>query len=220
MNDRSSAVDQSLRLHLVRHGETEWSLSGQHTGRTDAVLTAHGEAQARALQPILARIRFDAVLTSPAVRARRTCELAGPGLPAATIEPDLAEWDYGRYEGKTSADIRKDRPGWNCYRDGCPGGESAGDVSDRADRLLARLCRLDRNVALFSHGEFGCSLGARWIGLPVLQGEHLQLGTASLSILGFNPSRPGLHVIMQWNMSAPMADAALTSSTSTQRREV
>jgi probable phosphoglycerate mutase len=203
MNDRSFAVDQSLRLHLIRHGETEWSLSGQHTGRTDVALTTHGEEQARALQSLLDRIRFDAVLTSPAVRARRTCELAGPGLPAAAIEPDLAEWDYGHYEGKTSADIRKDRPGWNCYRDGGPGGESAGDVSDRADRLLARLCQLHGNVALFSHSQFGCSLAARWIGLPVLQGEHLQLGTAPLSILGLNPSHPGLHVIAQWNMSAP-----------------
>ena len=218
MNDRSFAVDQTLRLHLIRHGETEWSLSGQHTGRTDVALTTHGEAQARALQPLLDRIRFDAVLTSPAMRARRTCELAGPGLPTAAIEPDLAEWDYGRYEGKTSSDIRKDQPGWNCYRDGCPDGESAGDVSDRADRLLARLCHLHGNVALFSHGEFGCSLAVRWIGLPVLQGEHLQLGTASLSILGFNPTHPGLHVIAQWNMSAPTTGAASTSEMPTRRR--
>ena len=217
MDDRSFAVDQSLRLHLIRHGETEWSLSGQHTGRTDVALTTHGEAQARALQPLLDRIRFDAVLTSPAVRARRTCELAGPGHPAAAIEPDLAEWNYGHYEGRTSADIQKDRPGWNCYRDGCPDGESAGDVAERADRLLGRLCHLHGNVALFSHGEFGCSLAARWIGLPVLQGEHLQLGSASLSILGFNPNHPGLKVIAQWNMLAPTADAALTPTIPTQR---
>ncbi len=201
MNDRST-VDQSLRLHLIRHGETAWSLSGQHTGRTDVGLTTHGEAQARSLGTLLDAIRFASVFTSPASRARRTCELAGPGLPAAAIDPDLAEWDYGQYEGKVSSDIWKDRPGWNCYRDGCPGGESPGDVSNRADRLIARLCRLRGNVALFSHGEFGCSLAARWIGLPVEQGEHLQLGTASLSILGFNPAHAGLHVIAQWNRSA------------------
>ncbi len=219
MSDRSSAADQSLRLHLIRHGETEWSLSGQHTGRTDVALTAHGEAQARALRPVLEHIRFDAIFTSPAVRARRTCELASPGTPKAIVEPDLAEWDYGRYEGKTSSDIRIDRPGWDCYRDGCPGGESASDVSDRADRLLARLCQQRGNVALFSHGQFGCSLAVRWIGLPVLQGEHLQLGTASLSILGFNPSHHGLRVIAQWNISAPEADAALTVPVQTQRRD-
>ncbi len=205
-----STVDQSLRLHLIRHGETAWSQSGQHTGRTDLALTAHGEAQALSLRPLLGTIRFASVFTSPASRARRTCELAGPGLPAAAIDPDLAEWDYGQYEGRVSSDIRKDRPGWNCYRDGCPGGESPGDVSNRADRLIARLRRLGGNVALFSHGEFGCSLAARWIGLPVEQGEHLQLGTASLSILGFNPAYPGLHVIAQWNSSAQAADTVLT----------
>ena len=199
MNDPPSVIDPSLRLHLIRHGETEWSLSGQHTGRTDIALTARGEAQARALAPRLRTIRFDAVFTSPALRALRTCELAGLGRPAATIEPDLAEWDYGDYEGRTSRDIRSDRPGWNCYRDGCPGGESPGDVSNRADGLIARLCQLSGNVALFSHGEFGCSLAARWIGLPVMQGAHFQLATASLSILGFNPDHPELRVIAQWN---------------------
>jgi len=162
-------------------------------------LTAHGEEQARLLIPLLGAIRLGHVFTSPALRARRTCELAGPSLPVAAIEPDLAEWDYGKYEGETSDNIRAGRPGWNCYRDGCPGGESPGDVSSRADRLLARLCRLSGNVALFSHGEFGCSLAARWIGLPVAQGEHLELGTASLSILGFNPAHPGLRVIALWN---------------------
>ena len=194
-------VDQSLRLHLIRHGETPWSLSGQHTGRTDLALTVEGEWQARSLCLLLDAIRFDAVFTSPALRARQTYALAGPTAPAAVIEPDLAEWDYGLYEGKTSSDIRHDRPGWNCYRDGAPGGESAKDVSDRADRLITRLCRLRGNVALFSHGEFGCSLAARWIGLQITQGEHLQLGTASLSILAFNPVHAGLQVIACWNLS-------------------
>ena len=210
-----STTDQSLRLHLIRHGETAWSLSSRHTGRTDLALTAQGEAQARSLKPLLGAIRFDAVFTSPALRAWRTCELAGPTLPAAVIEVDLAEWDYGNYEGKTSSDIRNERPGWNCYRDGCPGGESPGDVSNRADRLIARLCRLRGNVALFSHGEFGCSLAARWIGLPVGQGEHFQLGTASLSILAFNPSHPGLHVIDQWNSSAQVTGTVLTQPADT-----
>ncbi len=193
-----------LRLYIVRHGETAWSLSGQHTGRTDLALTTQGEAQARALKPLLDTIHFDTVLTSPALRARQTWELAGPVLPAAVFEPDLAEWDYGSYEGKTSVEIRKDRAGWNVYRDGCPGGEGPGDVSNRADRLIARLRRLDGNVALFSHGQFGCSLGARWIGLPVMQGEHFQFGTASLSILSFNPSHPELPVITGWNISSAM----------------
>ncbi len=201
MNERLVAVDQGLRLHLIRHGETAWSLSGRHTGRTDMPLTTRGEAEARSLGPLLSAICFSHVFTSPALRARQTCELADPGRMRAEVEPDLAEWDYGQYEGKTSDEIRKHRPGWSCYRDGCPGGESASDVSERADRLLARLCGLNGNVALFSHGEFGCSLAARWMGLPVMQGEHLQLGTASLSILGFNPHHPGLQVISQWNVS-------------------
>lgn len=196
-----AAVDQSLRLHLIRHGETLWSRSGQHTGRTDLALTAHGEQQARSLKSLLDTIRFDAVFTSPALRARQTYALAGPVAPAAFVDPDLAEWDYGQYEGKTSSDIRRDRPGWNCYRDGCPGGESPSDVSDRADRLIARLCCLRGNVALFSHGEFGCSLAARWIGLQLSLGEHLQFGTASLSVLAFNPAHAELHVIACWNLS-------------------
>ena len=201
-----STVDQSLRLHLIRHGETLWSRSGQHTGRTDLALTAHGEQQARSLKPLLDTIRFDAVFTSPALRARQTYTLAGLAAPAAVVEPDLAEWDYGQYEGKTSNDIRRDWPGWNCYRDGCLGGESPGDVSDRADRLIARLCHLRGNVALFSHGQFGCSLAARWIGLQVTQGEHFQLGTASLSVLAFNPANADLRVIACWNLlpGAPM----------------
>jgi len=189
-----------LRVYMVRHGETAWSLTGQHTGRTDMPLTSRGDEEARSLRPSLDAIHFDHVLTSPLQRARRTCALAGLGS-AAEIEPDLAEWDYGLYEGQVSIDIRRGRPGWNCYRDGCPGGESPDDISRRADRIVARLCTFGGTVAIFTHGEFGCSLAARWIGLPVLQGEHLQLGTASISILAFNPSHPGLPVIAQWNVS-------------------
>jgi broad specificity phosphatase PhoE len=198
-----SSIDPNLRLHLIRHGETVWSLSGRHTGRTDVALTVNGETQARSVGELLRAIPFAAVFTSPASRARRTCDLAHPGLPVPTVDPDMAEWDYGQYEGKTSSEILKDRPGWSCYRDGAPGGESAADVSKRADRLISRLCRLSGNVAMFSHGEFGCGLAARWIGLPVEQGEHLQMATASLSILGFNPAHRGLRVIAQWNQSAP-----------------
>ena len=143
-----------LRLHLIRHGETEWSLSGKHTGRTDLALTPRGEDQARALEPVLRGIAFDHVFTSPARRAQRTCALAGLGGPAE-VEPDLTEWDYGDYEGRTSADIRQERPGWNVFRDGCPGGESGANVALRADQLIARVAALHGDVALFSSGQFG-----------------------------------------------------------------
>ena len=185
-------------LYLIRHGETAWSLSGQHTGRTDIPLTAHGEDEARSLAPWLRPIQFADVFTSPRQRARRTCELAGLG-PRAEVEPDLAEWDYGDYEGKLSSDIRKSRPDWNAFRDGCPNGEMPAQVSARADRLIAHLCTMDGNVALFSHGQFGLALAARWIGLPVADGQNFLLGTASLSILSRNPAHPEVRVIALWN---------------------
>jgi probable phosphoglycerate mutase len=191
----------SLRLYLIRHGETEWSLSGRHTGRTDLALTAHGEQQARTLVSTLASIQFEHVFTSPLQRARQTCTLAGLGA-CAEIAPDLAEWDYGEYEGRRSDDIRMTRPGWTVYRDGCPGGEDAAQVSDRADRLIAKLADMSGNIALFSHGQFSCSFAARWIGSPVSQGQHLMLGTASLSVLGYNPSHPDIRAIVHWNTSA------------------
>jgi probable phosphoglycerate mutase len=187
-----------LRLYLIRHGETEWSLSGQHTGRTDIPLTAHGEDEARELKPRLAAIRFARVLTSPRQRARRTCELAGLGS-AAEIESDLSEWDYGDYEGQRSADIREARPNWNVFRDGCPHGETPAEISGRADRLIARLQAGEGNVALFSHGQFGAVLAARWIGLPVIDGQRFPLGAASLSILANDPSHPEVQVIELWN---------------------
>ena len=186
-----------LRLYLVRHGETEWSLSGQHTSRTDIPLTAHGEDEARELQPCLRPIRFAWVLTSSRRRARRTSELAGFG--SAEIEPDLAEWDYGDYEGQRSADIRKGRPGWNVFRDGCPHGEAPAEISGRADRLLARLQAQEGNVALFSHGQFGAVLAVRWIGLPVIDGRHFPLGVAALGILGHAPGHPEVPAIELWN---------------------
>ena len=187
-------MSASLRLFLVRHGETAWSITGQHTGLTDIGLTANGEAQARALAPRLRAISFSRVLASPLRRARQTCELAGFGAEAH-IEPDLVEWNYGDYEGKRTADI----PGWNVWRDGCSHGESPANISDRADRLLGHLRVLAGNVALFSHGQFGAALGARWIGLAVGEAQHLALGPASLSVMEYECGHPTVPVIALWN---------------------
>lgn len=186
------------RLYLIRHGETEWSLARRHTSRTDVSLTEQGEQDARKVGERLRAAGFTRVFTSPRQRARRTSALAGL-TPVAEIEPDLAEWDYGDYEGQQSGDIRKGRPDWNLFRDGCSGGEMPAQVSDRADRLIARLRALDGNVALFSHGHFGRVLAVRWIGLPVIKGQHFLLGTASLSILGCEPNHPDVPVIALWN---------------------
>ena len=194
-----------LRLFFVRHGETEWSLSGQHTGRTDIPLTAHGEDEARQLGPCLQEIKFARVLTSPRQRAQKTCALAGFG-PVATIEPDLAEWDYGDYEGQRSADIRTGRPGWNVFRDGCPYGETPTEIAGRADKFIAGLQAQQGNVALFSHGQFGAALAARWIGLPVIDGQHFPLKAASLSILAHSPGHPEVRAIELWNaVPGPLA---------------
>ena len=189
-----------LSLYLFRHGQTEWSLSGRHTGSTDIPLTAQGENEARALQPWVNQIKFSRVLTSPRQRARRTCELVGLGHEAE-FEPALAEWDYGDYEGKLSSDIHAERPEWNIFLDGCPHGEMPAKVSDRADRLITDLSEMSGNVALFSHGHFGPALAARWIGLPVDQGQHLLIGTGSLSILSYNPTHPEVRVLALWNAS-------------------
>src|SRR3954470_12917628 len=175
------------RLYFIRHGETEWSLSGRHTGRTDIPLTARGEEKARELRQRLEGIQFARVLTSPRQRARKTCELAGLGAQAQ-IEPALSEWDYGDYEGLLSTEIHKIRPNWNIYRDGCPQGESPAQISDRADRLIAGLSSVNGNIALFSHGHFGRVLAARWINLPLAEAQRFQLDTASFSILGHEPN--------------------------------
>jgi broad specificity phosphatase PhoE len=194
------ALNPLLSLYFIRHGQTEWSASGQHTGRTEIPLTAQGEDQARALAPWLRQIHFTRVLTSPRQRARRTCALAGLGA-RAEIEQDLQEWDYGDYEGKLSLDILKQRPGWDVFKDGCPGGEMPEQVAARADQLIAHLCTMDGKVALFSHGEFGLALATRWIGLPVIDGRHFLLDTASLGILSYNPAHPARRVIALWNAS-------------------
>lgn len=186
------------RIYLVRHGETSWSLSGQHTGRTDIPLNVQGEQDARRLAERLRAVRFKRVFTSPLQRARRTCELAEMD-GVIEIEPDLAEWDYGDYEGKRRVDILKGRPRWNVFRDGCPHGESPTQISERADRLIARLRALEGNIAVFSHGHFGCVLATRWIGLRVGQAQHFLLSTASLSILGYGHNLVEEPTIVRWN---------------------
>lgn len=195
-----------LHLYLIRHGETAWALNGRHTGISDIPLTDNGVDQARELGPHLAGISFTHIFTSPRERSRDTCKLAR--LDGITeIEPDLAEWNYGNYEGETSADIRKARPDWDIFRDGCPQGEMPDQILARADRLIARLRLLDGNVALFSHGQFGGVLGARWIGLPLGEACHFPLGTASISILGHDPHHPEVSVISLWNfISHPIAN--------------
>ncbi len=187
---------------LVRHGETEWSLSGQHTGRTDIPLTAHGEEVARRLAPPLAARRFQRVLCSPLQRACRTCELAGLG-GQAEFEPDLLEWDYGTYEGRTPAEIRAERPDWLVFRDGCPGGESPEDVAARVDRVIERARAVEGPVALFAHGHVLRVLGARWIGLPPAGGAHFLLDTSTLTLLSWYRGQPAIRC---WN--APLEPVA------------
>lgn len=190
-----------LRLYLVRHGETEWSLSGQYTGRTDIALSAHGGDEARKLGLRLQSIPFIRVLTSPLQRAQQTCALAGLP-PVAEIEPDLAEWDYGDYEGRISADILASRPGWNLFRDGAPGGETPAQIGTRADRLIDRLRILNGDVALFTHGHIGRVLAARWIGLSLPQAQHFLLNTASFGVLCYEHDRIDQPAIALWNAAS------------------
>ncbi len=171
-------------VFLARHGETAWSLSGQHTGLTDLPLTARGEANARTLAAPLAGVKFALVLTSPLIRAARTCELAGFG-GVAIDDRDLVEWNYGDYEGKRTADILSANPGWKLFNDGCPGGESPVRVAARADRVIARARAAGGNVLLFSSGHILRMIGARWLGLPPSGGAYFLLGTASVSVLSY-----------------------------------
>jgi probable phosphoglycerate mutase len=191
-------MSESLpEIYLARHGETAWTISRQHTGRTDIPLTERGERNAGSLGDRLRGLTFGKVLVSPMQRARRTCELAGLGEPAE-FDPDLLEWDYGQYEGKTTAEIRRERPDWDLFRDGCPGGESVEAVGARADRILARLRRREGRTLLFGHSHFFRVLAARWLGLPAADGRLLLLSTASLSILGYEHSRDE-PVLRLWN---------------------
>jgi probable phosphoglycerate mutase len=189
------------QIFLVRHGETDWSLSGRHTSPTDLPLTESGEDSARALGSRIRGRHFTRVLTSPRRRSMRTCELAGLGSQAITTD-ELAEWDYGSYEGITTAQILEERPSWNLFRDGCPHGESPAQVSDRADRLIARLRKMDGDTALFSHGHFGRVIGARWIGLPVLEARRFQLDPAAICQLSYEKDRTDSPVIALWNSTA------------------
>lgn len=194
-------MKKNVVIYLIRHGETEWSLSGQHTGRTDIPLTKHGELQAKELGPFVRGATFDHVMTSPLMRARETCNLVGIE-GEVEVEPDLVEWNYGDYEGKRSADIQVDRKGWNIYADGCPDGESTEQITARADLLIARIRSLQGNIALFSHGQFGSVFATRWVGLPIIEAPHFPLHTASLSILSSDPKRPEVPVIELWNFTA------------------
>jgi len=196
---------QSLpEIHLVRHGETAWTESRQHTGLSDIPLTARGEQQARQLGKYLERETYEHVFTSPLQRAGRTCELAGFGL-RAQIDPDLVEWNYGEYDGLTTAQIRKRHPSWEVFRDGCPGGESVSDIAARADRVIRRLRALDRTALFFSSGHFMRVLAVRWLGLDASCGRLFLLSTTTLSILGYEhtTSEP---VIRLWNDVRPGED--------------
>jgi probable phosphoglycerate mutase len=171
-------------IYLARHGETAWSLSGQHTGLTDLPLTERGERNARRLEERFRGVTFAKVFTSPLQRATRTCELAGFGA-VAEIDRDLLEWNYGEYEGRRSIDIHKERPDWQLFRDGCPGGESPGDVGTRADRVVQRVRVVKGDVLLFSSGHFLRVFAARWLGLDAAFGRYFLLSTASVSALGY-----------------------------------
>jgi len=191
-------------IYLSRHGETAWTVSGQHTGLTDIPLTERGERNARRLGDRLKGLTFARVFTSPLQRARRTCALAGFSA-AAQVDPDLVEWNYEDYEGKKTVDIRKARPDWDLFRDGCPGGDSVTDVGARADRVIARVRAIDGDVLLFSSGHFLRVLGARWCGLDASVGRFLFLGTATLSVLGYEYSKND-PVLRLWNDSRHVGD--------------
>lgn len=185
-------------VYLARHGETAWTLSGQHTGLTDLPLTKRGERTAQRLGERLKGLSFAKVFTSPLQRARRTCELAGFG-DMSEIDPDLVEWDYGDYEGRRGAEIRAEKPNWNLFRDGCPGGELPEQVSARADRVVSRVRAVKGNVLLFTSGHFMRVLASRWLGLePNANSRYFMLSTASLSALSYENdlSRPAIRF---WN---------------------
>ena len=193
-----------VELWLLRHGATEWARNGRHTGRTDVPLIEEGEAEARALAPVLAGHRFAGVLVSPLQRAQRTCALAGLAGQAQPC-PDLQEWDYGRYEGITTAEIRAHNPHWSQWRDGCPGGESVADVQQRCERVIAQAEALAletdqqgvQQVALFAHGHILRSLAGTWLGLGAQGGALLSLATGSISVLGQEREQ---RTILRWNV--------------------
>jgi probable phosphoglycerate mutase len=183
------------QAYVIRHGETEWSLNGRHTGTTDLPLTANGRRVAKLFAPITAQLNFALVLTSPLERARNTCELAGLGAQAE-IDRDLMEWNYGEYEGLTSQEIRAKSPQWMLFNDGCPGGENPAQVGARVDRVIAKVRAEEGNVALVAHGHVLRVLAARWLGLPAQAGSHFLLDTATLSVLDYYQ---GIPAVKRWN---------------------
>ena len=183
------------QVYLVRHGETEWSLNGRHTGVTDIPLTENGRKVAKLLEPVLARENFALVLTSPLERARKTCELAGLG-GRAEIDNDLMEWNYGEYEGLTPRQIHAQRSDWMLFTDGCPGGESPEQIGARVDRVIARVRVVEGHVALFAHGHIFRVFAARWLGFPATAGSHFLLDTATLNILSYYR---GVPAVKRWN---------------------
>jgi broad specificity phosphatase PhoE len=195
-----------MNIFVIRHGETAWSLSGQHTGTTDIPLTENGRRLAERMRPVLAKNVFGLVLCSPMQRARETCELAGLG-DRAVIDSDLVEWNYGQFEGLTPKEIREIAPGWLIFRDGCPGGEAPEQVGTRVDRVIAQLRAVDGDVALFAHGHVLRVLVSRWIGLPAGSGQHFLLGTGTLCVLGYYREIPAVSI---WN--APLIDYSAASA--------
>ncbi|MFZ4803832.1 MAG: histidine phosphatase family protein [Synechococcus lacustris] len=192
-------MERSREIWLLRHGATEWSRNGRHTGSSDISLLPEGEAEARALAPLLAGQHFAEVWVSPLQRARRTCELAGLG-GQAQLNENLREWNYGNYEGITTAEIRQTVPGWSVWSHGCPGGEDAAAVSQRCEALIAQLLSVGGDVAVFAHGHLLRSLAGSWIGQGAVGGKHLALGTGSSSVLSFEREN---RVILRWNVPCP-----------------
>ena len=191
-----TVADRRPQVVLVRHGETEWSAAGRHTGRTDVPLTEEGRRQARALGRCLQDWTFQLVLASPLARASDTCRLAGLG-GVMQLRDDLREWDYGEYEGRTTRDIRAERPGWTLWTDGVPGGETADHIARRADRVIAEIRAQRGDTALFAHGHVLRVLAARWLALPPDRGRNFVLETATISVLGYERETPA---IGRWNL--------------------
>jgi probable phosphoglycerate mutase len=202
------------RIILIRHGDTEWSQTGQHTSRTEIPLSHEGRSAARQLAERLQAFPITRVLSSPRVRSRQTCEFAGMA-DRMEMDSDLTEWDYGSYEGLTSPEILEARPGWNLFSDGCPGGESLEQISDRADRVISGISNEGEVTVVFTHGHFGRVIGARWIGLAAAEGRRLLLDPVSISLLGFEHGNPRTPVLALWNATdrcitgRPTAGAAI-----------
>lgn len=190
------------QVYILRHGQTAWTVTGQHTGLTDIDLTENGIREAELLGKSLKKIRFDHVLCSPLMRAKRTCAIVGYEK-VAQYDPDLLEWNYGDYEGMTSKEIRKNCPHWTIFTKDPPHGEKSSEVGTRADRIINKIINLEGTVALFSSGHISRVIGARWIALPVSAGQHLLLSTGSKSILGFERENP---VIELWNDTSHLTE--------------